>query len=393
MAMTRRRNPRGGRSPGGMPHTQIGQQGAGTGRVRPQASQQQQQPAQWGAGNAYDAGSTMDKIARNEYLNTLPTGGQRETAMNQMGYWNQGTPYTPQRVNPNQGWMNESMENLGAGSQYQLMGNGGYNGIITGGQGQESQYQSLAQRPMPGGPGQGGGRVRPNRPGGLQGGVHPGMQGGALAPQRPRPGQGGGGQGGGGQAQRGMPEIGGFPRFGQNPPPDFLPNTPGWEAARAQASGNLLNAETEYNTGNQLVGSTLGLQNARLDTDRALAARSVDENMAGRGLVTSGLRAQAQQEQVATPFGRQYQDLALGAAGQYADLASQFGGANLGYNQGLFNSLYQRANDAYEAQPLGMAVGQYQAPDMPGFTPTYSPSGGRRQTRPKKRRKKAGGRK
>ena len=43
----------------------------------------------------YNQGDTMQQIQRNEYLNTLPVGGQREAAMNQMGYWNGGTPVTP----------------------------------------------------------------------------------------------------------------------------------------------------------------------------------------------------------------------------------------------------------------------------------------------------------
>ena len=109
------------------------------------------QPATPFAGG-YNQGSTMDQIARNEYLNTLAVGGPREAAMNQMGYFNQGTPYIPQRITPDQGWMNQSMENLSPGSIYQLMGQGGYNGILTGGMGQDTSYQSL-----------GGGRKR--RPG------------------------------------------------------------------------------------------------------------------------------------------------------------------------------------------------------------------------------------
>jgi len=174
--------------------------------------------------------------------------------------------------------------------------------------------------------------------------------------------------------------VGGFPQFGQNPPPNFLPNTPGWEAARASASGNLLGAQTEYNNQNQMIPAQLGLQTARLDTDRGLATQRVDENLANRGLITSGLRAKAQEQQVGIPFGRQYQDLGLGAAGGYANAASQWGGANLGYNQDIFNSLLDRANTAYQAQPLGMSVGQYSAPDMPAFQPYYPPQqgGGRR---------------
>lgn len=356
-----------GAAPGGFgtgPHMQIGQQGKGAGMTKSRAPQMPQTPTSpWGTeGNAFNAGSTMDQIQRNEYLNTLPVGGQREQAMNQMGYWSGG-----QSVQAPKGYRPPMSQYTEPGMYQAQAPNGAYAGITTVGNQGKATYTPL-------GGGQGGGRTRPGGFG------------------EPRPGGGGrpgpqvGGQGG----QRGMPEIGGYPQFGQNPPPNFLPNTPGWEAARAGASGDLLNAQTQYNIGNQMVPAILGLQNARLDTDRAYAARDVDENLAGRGLITSGIRAQDQQRKVAIPYGRQYQDLGLGAAGQYADLASQYGGANLGYNQNLFGALGQRANDAYAAQPLGMAVGQYQAPDMARFTPTYKPSGGPKKA---KRKKKAGGKK
>ena len=39
---------------------------------------------------------TMGQTKMNDFLNTMPVGGQREQAMNQLGYFNSGNPFTPQ---------------------------------------------------------------------------------------------------------------------------------------------------------------------------------------------------------------------------------------------------------------------------------------------------------
>lgn len=74
------------------PNGPLAQQGQRPGGA-PNLGMPEMPPSPWGAGNAYNSGTTAEQTARNEYLNTLDVGGPREAAMNQMGYWNGGTPF------------------------------------------------------------------------------------------------------------------------------------------------------------------------------------------------------------------------------------------------------------------------------------------------------------
>lgn len=201
-------------------------------------------------------------------------------------------------------------------------------------------------------------------------------------------GKGGGVKKGGGNKLKGfgggMPGVMGFPQEG-NTPQNFLPNTPGYESSMRGLNDQMAGADTAYSVANQMIPATTGLQTSRLDTDQAYARNQVDEDLAERGLITSGIRGQMQQKHVSIPYGRQYQDVGLDAAGQYADNASQYGQANLGYDQGQIQALLQRAQDAYGAQPLGASYGTYKAEQMPGFWNTYG------NTNKKKKNKKKGG--
>jgi hypothetical protein len=145
--------------------------------------------------------------------------------------------------------------------------------------------------------------------------------------------------------------------------------TPGFERSQRGANDALTAAEGQYAVSSGLVAPQLNLQQQRLKTDMGVAANRLDENLAERGVFSGGIRPQMYDREIATPFGRQFQDLALGAAGQYADIANQYGGAQLGYNQQIMDALQQRAADVYQAQPLGMPIGGYQLPHLP--TPTF----------------------
>lgn len=115
-----------------------------------------QPPSPWGAGNAYDSGDTMQRTARNEYLNTLAVGGPREQAMNQMGYWNGGTPFDPtsvrgtgiNRFNRQNANANAQTGDFSAAGTYQMMdpGNHGYIGMTQVGDDGSAQYNPLAPR-------------------------------------------------------------------------------------------------------------------------------------------------------------------------------------------------------------------------------------------------------
>jgi hypothetical protein len=71
-----------------------------------------------------------------------------------------------------------------------------------------------------------------------------------------------------------------------------------------------------------LVQPGVDLALARLGTDQGIAQANLDESLVGRGIYDSGIRTTDTQE-LSTQFGRGRQDLALGAAQQYADLDAQ----------------------------------------------------------------------
>lgn len=195
----------------------------------------------------------------------------------------------------------------------------------------------------------------------------------------------------------GLPiQAGQFPKF---PPqiPNFLPDTSAFEAGQGRANDALSAAGSQYGISTGLIGPQYDLAKARLDTDQRVATDRLKENLAERGVYTpfgangmatnpggGGIGETMYARQVATPFGRQYQDLAANASGQYADAANQYGAAQLGYNQQMGDLYNQRAEDAFNLMPLSVPTGGYQLPHRPGpmLTTNYSVKGGGK-TRPK----------
>lgn len=204
------------------------------------------------------------------------------------------------------------------------------------------------------------------------------------------------------------PGVGGWP----TPPPripNFLPMTPGFEATQRGANDALTGAEGQYAQGQIMTPAQIGLQKQRLTTDMGVATDRLKENLAERGVYTpwaaestaqAPVRAQSPagggigqalySRSVATPFGRQFQDLGAQGAGQYSGLAQGMAGAELGYNQDIMQGLLQRASDAYQQQPYSLGLGGYDLPHQaaPQFPGAATGAGGR--TRP--RRHRPGGR-
>jgi len=199
----------------------------------------------------------------------------------------------------------------------------------------------------------------------------------------------------------GLPlEVGQFPKA---PPeiPNFLPNTASFERGQSTVNDNLSAAGNSFGNALGLIGPQFDLQKARLDTDMGVATDRLKENLAGRGVYSAGrpgdtmtpagagIGASLYGRDVATPFGRAYQDLASGAAGDYVDAYSQYGGAQLGAGQDMFNLYNDRANDAFQMAPLSVPTGGYMLPHLPGpRLTTRIPKGGGGKTRPKKNRGK-----
>jgi hypothetical protein len=263
--------------------------------------------------------------------------------------------------------------------------------------------------------------------GGQQGMPHNqiGQKGKGGGQQRPRPGGGGNGPGGqqlgfGGPATPGAAQSGGAGSVGQFPtlppaPPNFLPNTPGFEQAQGQANDQLAAAEGQYAQGKTMIGAQLGLQGARLNTDQDVATSRQREDLAGRGIFTpygagstmakpqmatspggGGVGESLYNRNVATPFGRQRQDLGAAGAGAYGDLSQQYGQAQLRNSQDMYQAYLQRANDAYGAMPLSAQMGEYDVPDMANPIFSGAPGGGGGggrpgRTRPRKNKPKGKG--
>lgn len=109
-------------------------------------------PIQQGWGGFFGTDDTMLKTKMNNYLNTQAVGGPRETMINQMGYFNQGNPYTPQVPRGyNRELRGNARENQQTGGYsapgiYQHMGGnpmenaGGYTGFTNVAESGQAQY-------------------------------------------------------------------------------------------------------------------------------------------------------------------------------------------------------------------------------------------------------------
>jgi hypothetical protein len=181
-------------------------------------------------------------------------------------------------------------------------------------------------------------------------------------------------------------DYAGFPQAPANPPRPFMPMTPQYEAMRRGASDQLSAAQSGVRTSLMQVQPQLQQGLARLGTDRAYASRSLDEDLAERGMFTSGIRSDLQTRDVAIPFGRQEQDMGAAAAAQYADLYSQLMGAGLGYNQTLMEGLLDRASQLYENPTLSTPQYGYNLPAQPGFEGPNEPDRPGRPERSQPRR-------
>lgn len=191
-------------------------------------------------------------------------------------------------------------------------------------------------------------------------------------------------------------QTGGLPfQAGQMPKPpptipNFLPSTPSFERGMSSINDMRSLAESQYGIRTGMIQPQLDLGLARLTTDQGIATDRLNENMAERGVFTSGFRPTLYQQHIATPFGRQRQDLASAAAQSYADAGMQYGQDLLGADQNLFN-LYNDTAQETAGQPyLGFDLGGYQVPNQAGpYFTTPRPGAGR--TRPNRRGNNRGG--
>lgn len=391
----------------------------------------------------FEALDTMGGTKINNYLNQFAVGGDREKAMNALGYFNQGNPYTPQVAKGvNRAYRGQAKANAQTGAysapgiyQHQSAGAGaatpggapnmqfgGYTGFTTVDPSGAAKYSTLApnRTGIPGsanaaGAGAGGaGRLRP-RPN-TQPHTQIGQMGqgaGQMKPRNPYPGRDsgrpvvggaggkpggfpqktggakkGGGPGGGGGGGAAVARPGAFPAA---PPqvPNFLPMTPGYEAAYRGANDQLAAAEGAYAASGSMIPAQVGLEQARLRTDQDVATDRLKEELAGRGVYTpfaaestardpryatnpggGGVGGALYDRRVATPFGRETQDLGSRAAQAYQDRSLGYGQAQLGFNQDMYEALLGRSRDAFEAMPLTLPIGGYELPAMAG--PTFS---------------------
>ena len=424
MGVRRRPNPRGNNSPGGFPG-----QGWGVGGTPPGAANgggpRWAQPNAAGVPNFFAAGKDPRRAMPGTGLPFgVAPGSTPIPGSNGYGFYGPG-------IGPDEPW---SPTNVG--------GYGGPENPDTG----EAPFGALGlpspDQPIPGG---GGDVIRPpqtdigkarppdlngpNVRGGGYGGQYNGQYnwgpqeiGRGNLPGGPRPRPGGGGKKGGGGAGRRRPKpnpaagggmVGGVGEFPKDPdaPENFLPMTPGYEQDWRGLNDQLMAAEGQFAQGQAMLPAQYNLENTRLQNDQDLATKRLKEDLAGRGVYTAknaagtyggtsptggGVGETMYSRNVATPFGRQFQDLASSAAGAYQDLYGDYAGANLGYAQGNNEALLNRANEAYELDPMGLSNGGYEVPDIASpyfpFAPGR-PKSGRRRPAKKKNNKKKGGKK
>jgi hypothetical protein len=361
---------------------------------------------------AYNSGSTMDQVRRNDWLNSL-SEMDKMRAMNRMGYWTGGQKVRPPDYTPTQAYMNQL--GLKPGETYTPEINGAYAGAITADQSGNISWTPL-QGVSAGAPGSDGRFKTP--------GLHADRTnvgyGGGPGPGRTPPGKV--------STRRkildrrttipeapGMPGFSGLPPTGVLPlpssagaaaesgmlgfpntppaPPNFLPMTPQYEAGRRQADDAMLQQLQSIQNQQNLVDPTTQLQQNRLTTDQGYAGQKLDEQLAERGLYQSGVNPYLYQRDISIPYGRAYQDLALGAGQQYGDLSQQEGGVYGNYNAALTELLLNRAAQAAQQLPLSLpqfyppqGVAPYGTVPTPRHKPTQPkgrPKGGKPKGRPK----------
>lgn len=190
-------------------------------------------------------------------------------------------------------------------------------------------------------------------------------------------------------------QTGGLPfQAGQMPKPapqipNFLPSTPSFVRGQSSINDARSQAENRFGIETGMIKPQMDLDYARLDTDQALAGRRLDENMAERGVFTSGFRPKLYQEQVATPFGRQRQDVASQGAQRYADASLGYGDTLAALGGQEFNLYNDTAQETASQPYLGFDLGGYNVPNQPGpyFTsPRPNGGGGGGRTRPNRNR-------
>jgi hypothetical protein len=220
-----------------------------------------------------------------------------------------------------------------------------------------------------------GGGPQPGRtpPGKVQGGPH-----GSRRQRQIPEGPGMPGFTPGAQAEAGGAPGGGL-GFPQTPaaPPSFLPMTPQYEAGRRSADDQLMQQLQGYQNQQNLVAPAVNLQTNRLMTDQGYAGQKLNEDLANRGLYQSGVNPYLYERDISIPYGRAYQDLALGAGQQYGNLMGQTGEAYGDYGSALTELMLNRAAQAAQQLPLS----------LPQFYPPTGPRNVTRKSRPRSSKK------
>lgn len=155
-----------------------------------------------------------------------------------------------------------------------------------------------------------------------------------------------------------------FPEY-QQPKADFLPMTPQFEAGRRGLDDEYSGAMMGLINQRDLIRPQLDLGLARMGTDQKYSNAGLDEALVERGMFDSGSNAYLRNRDIDIPYGRQRQDMGMGASQAYSDIASQMSQAGLGYSQGMHELMLNRAADS--------------AADMPMNVPQYGPKGPRKE--------------
>jgi hypothetical protein len=159
--------------------------------------------------------------------------------------------------------------------------------------------------------------------------------------------------------------------------------TPQFEAGRRGLDDEYSSAMMGLINQRDLIQPQMQLGLSRLGTDQGYANTSLDESLTERGMFNSGTNPYLRTRDIDIPYGRQRQDMAIGASSAYGDIASQMSQAGLGYSQGLHELLLNRAADSAATMPMNVPQYSKQGPrQAKPFTP---PAQREERQRPRRR--------
>jgi hypothetical protein len=134
-------------------------------------------------------------------------------------------------------------------------------------------------------------------------------------------------------------------------PQPFLPSTVSSADAAQQNIYNWMAQQPGLLAQMQTINPALNYQIQQMNTDAAYADKLLQEQLAQRGVLTGGIYPSLYQQQIATPYARQMQDLAMQGAQQYGQAATDYAQTDMSYLQDAIDALQQQLSEVMQNLP------------------------------------------